>query len=212
MQRSLASISNMPHLYYLLRGIRRIQGATFHRTPRRPITVRMLLLIFRRLPLMSYTALEKSMFKAAITLAFFGMLRVSEYTSVRRFAYDSHSTLLCQDITFNSNHSIMTIFVRASKTDPFREGCCVRVGVLCPVRAMREYLAMHPSGSGPLFVTARGHYLLRQDIVTLLERCLPGITDVNTHSFRIGGASAAASAGIADSQIQIMGIWSSGAY
>ena len=40
------------------------------------------------------------------------------------------------------------------------------------------------------------------------------ISDVNlnTHSFRIGGASAAATAGIPDSTIQVMGRWASNAY
>ena len=55
-------------------------------------------------------------------------------------------------------------------------------------------------------------YLVRADIVTCLRRCFPGARNINTHSFRIGGASAAASAGIPDSQTQILGRWSSDAY
>ena len=35
---------------------------------------------------------------------------------------------------------------------------------------------------------------------------------MDTHSFRIGGASAAASAGVSDSVIQILGRWSSDTY
>ena len=85
-------------------------------------------------------------------------------------------------------------------------------GSLCPVALMREYLQYHPSGSGPLFVWSTGQYLIRLDIVNLLRRCFPGSLSLNTHSFRIGGASAAASAGVPDSQIQILGRWSSDAY
>ena len=36
--------------------------------------------------------------------------------------------------------------------------------------------------------------------------------NLNTHTFRIGGASAAASAGVPDSVIQILGRWKSDAY
>ena len=49
-------------------------------------------------------------------------------------------------------------------------------------------------------------------MVLVLRRCFPDLPNINTHSFRIGGASAAASAGVPDSQIQILGRWSSDAY
>ena len=46
----------------------------------------------------------------------------------------------------------------------------------------------------------------------LITRALPHVPYANTHSFRIGGATAAASDGISDSTIQILGRWSSDAY
>ena len=65
--------------------------------------------------------------------------------------------------------------------------------------------------NGPLFLLSPGRYLTRRDVVCLLTRCLPNVAGINTHSFRIGGASEAASAGIPDSQIQVLGRWSSDA-
>ena len=168
---------------------------------------------------MRYTRLQIRMFQAATTLAFFGLLRSSEYVSQHRSRYDSRFCLLRQDVWFNYNFSIMYVRIKASKTDPFRSGCIIRVAslpnsVLCPVTLMLDYLRVRSSVPGPLFVLSMDplQCLVRQDITVLLNRCLPSLTNVNTHSFRIGGASAAAAAGIADSQIRILGRWSSNVY
>ena len=45
-----------------------------------------------------------------------------------------------------------------------------------------------------------------------LLRQIPGSLNLNTHSFCIGGATAASAAGIPDSTIQILGRWSSNAF
>ena len=210
------SISRMPQLHYLLRGIRRTQGASFSRPSRQPITYRHLLLIQYRIQFLQHTPFQRLMFRTATSLAFFGLLRVSEYTSAGAARFDPSSTLLVTDVSINAENTILTIRLRASKTDPFRVGCSVRVGAsgstTCPVALMRQYLRARADGQGPLFVLSPGRYLTRQDMVRLLRCCLPGLSNVNTHSFRIGGASAAASAGISDSCIQILGRWSSDAY
>ena len=157
------------------------------------------------------------MLQTATSLAYFVLLRCSEYTSFQRYTYDPETTLLVSDITFSCNFTIMLVrIIKASKTDPFRSGCTIRVaavtGSTCPIRLMRAYLSCHPTNTGPLFVWRPNRYLIRADIVATLRHCFPGVLNLNTHSFRIGGASAAASAGVPDSQIQILGRWSSDAY
>ena len=165
---------------------------------------------------MSYSAFHSLMLCAASSLAFFGLLRCSEFTSADRHRYNSASTLMVNDIAFNRNGDIMSVFIKASKTDPFRVGCRVRIaavgGPMCPVELMLQYLRARPECRGPLFIFEENNFLIRQDVVTFLRRVLPEVLNVNTHSFRIGGASAAASAGLPDSQIQILGRWSSDAY
>ena len=105
--------------------------------------------------------------------------------------------------------------LRKSKTDPFREGVTIRIGPnsskVCPVQAMQRYLALRPTIPGPLFRFADGTFLTRSFILLLLTACFPNV-DLNTHSFRIGGASTAASVGIPDSAIQMLGRWASNAY
>ena len=103
------------------------------------------------------------MYRTASSLAFFGLLRSAEYTCVTRTSFAVSHTLLVQDISFRSSNTIMEVFIRASKTDPFRVGCTIRIAaiddVLCPVRLMLEYLTLHPTSVGPLFVSSANRYL-----------------------------------------------------
>ena len=146
---------------------------------------------------------------SAITVAFFGLLRSAEFTSpfVSRF---NQSTLV-----FSPDRSYIKIHLRCSKTDPFKAGCDVRVGAtgdtLCPVSALSHFIHYRQSIVGPLFMYKDGSFLTRSRLASLLQKCFP-LHRVNTHSLRIGGASTMASAGIPDSQIMILGRWSSNAY
>lgn len=72
---------------------------------------------------------------------------------------------------------------------------------------MSQYLAIHPFPQGPLFVFSQARFITCANIVDGISRCLPKL-----HSFRIGGASAAASAGLPNSTIQILDRWLSDAY
>lgn len=209
-------ISSMVRLFYLLRAIRRVQGANFRRPQRNPITVQHLHLICHRLQFLQYNNFQRLALWSAATTAFFGLLRCSEYTCQFPTSFNPSTDLRYSNVTISSNLTIMIIRIRASKTDPFRLGCNIRVGATgdrcCPVRAMSRYLSVHPMPMGPLFIFSSHRFITRIDIVNMLGRCLPGVPNINTHSFRIGGASAAASAGITDSTIQILGRWSSDAY
>ena len=59
---------------------------------------------------------------------------------------------------------------------------------------------------------SNGTFLTRRQLVVLLNLALPHIPDINTHSFRIGGASAALSSGASDSMIRSLGRWTSDCY
>ena len=149
------ALSSFPRLFYLLRGIRRAQGSLFSRPRRLPITFGQLQLIHHRLRFQRYTPFQQLMLRTASSLAFFGLLRCSEYTSSSRGSFDASSTLLVRNVSFNSNFSLMKIVIKASKTDPFRVGCTIRIAAIntpvCPVFLMQEYLRGHPTGSGPCF-------------------------------------------------------------
>ena len=138
----------------------------------------------------------------AMSFAFFGMLRVSEYTLARSVKFSPNSTLLCQDVSLVGD--CIHIYIKASKTDPFRSGVTIRVarsrGRCCPVRAFVHYRSLRRFWSGPLCSFADGSFLTRSRLSLILNLCLHQ-SNVSTHSFRIGGASAAAAVGVPDSSI-----------
>ena len=188
------NISNMHQLFYLLRGVRRLSpGSSRQRTRRCPITIPYLQHLIKHIQLSNLHPVDKVMLHSAVTLAFFGMLRSAEYTSPTSSSYFVGSTLQASDISFRQ---FAMIHIKQSKTDPFKIGCTIRIAstnsVLCPVTALFNHLHTRNNTAGPLYIFNNGTYLTRQFVANLLARAFPHIHN-NTHSFRIGGASAAAS-------------------
>ena len=109
----------------------------------------------------------------------------------------------------------MKVAIRKSKTDPFRNGCSITIWAththLCPIQAMERFLSRYSYLNGTLFRFSNGWCLSRRRLSECIQAALPDI-NLNTHSFRIGGASAAAAMGIPDSTIQVLGRWASNAY
>ena len=192
-----------------------MQGNTRTRPPRQPITIVHLQTIVRHIRNSDIIYHDQLLIVSAITLAFFGLLRSSEYTAPSGNTYDPSVTLLFSDITFSVNQTVAFINIKSSKTDPFKIGVTIRVGATntecCPVHALLCFINCHNYRSGPLYTFSDGTFLTRNYVSNLLHRLWPGI-NIDTHSFRIGGASSAAAAGVADSTIQLLGRWSSNAY
>ena len=210
-----------PRLEQLLRGIKKDQVST--RTPlvRFPITVEIMSQILSVLS-KSPTNYQSIMMWAASCTAFFGFLRVGEMTVPSLEAFDEMRHLTLKDIALDSrsNPSAIWLTIKQSKTDPFRKGVRLCLGrtdsAVCPVKALLPYLAVRGSTPGPLFTLYDGKPLTRARFKTLLSTTLKqaGLDDrkFNTHSFRIGAATSAKAAGIADIHIQMLGRWKSSAY
>ena len=206
--------SSMHRLHFLLRGIRRSQGGRMTKPPRTPIT-------FAHLHALSayvaghYSFQDASMLWAAFTAAFFGLLRSSEFTAPSETTL-IQSTLLFRHIGFTSSFTEATLFLPLSKTDPFGTGATVhlfaRTAACCPVLVLRRYVPFHPSPAGPLFMFQDGGFLTRSHVAAVLAIAFPNQPNLNTHSFRIGGASALAAAGVPEYIIQSLGRWSSDSF
>ena len=202
---------NFHRLYLLLKGIKRAHGKRYSLPKRQPITPSLLHLIKQNLFNSSRAYEDKLMLWAALTTAFFGFLRVSEYTSTHKTKYDPQSTLLYQDLTLDND--IANVNIKASKTDPFREGTVIRLASnnspLCPILALREYLAVHPTSHGPLFTYRNSKFLTRRDLNSLLADLTGGLANTTSHSLRIGAATTAAAMGCPRWLIMSLGRWSS---
>ena len=205
-------------LYYIMRGIRRTQSLTLPPRPRRtPIALAHLRQLFAHVDL-TRTYIDARCFRAAFTLAFFGLLRVSEFTCPAAGVFDPTNHLCITDIVLSRDPVLLHVRIKASKTDPFRTGCSIRVArtdnIFCPVTAMFSYLRVRLPRQGPLFILENGSFLTRADVRAVLALVFPSSSsgNINTHSFRIGGASMLASLGVPDATIQLLGRWSSNAF
>ena len=207
------NISKMQRLRYTLLGIQRVTVGTFKGHERLPMLPSHLSKFFRFLDVKFQTR-DAYMLKAASSLAFFGLLRSSEYTSPGKHVWNPGHHLSVGDVSFPS-HGRMGVRIKQSKTDQFREGCTVNLvrmhSHLCPVENMVEYLKVRGYGQGPLFLFSSGTFLTRGELASLLQTGVPG-AGLNTHSFRAGGATALASAGLSPLVIKQLGRWKSSAF
>jgi len=148
---------------------------------------------------------------AACCLAFFGFLRVSEFTVPSKTEYDTSCHLCPSDIAVDNRKypRLFKVTIKESKTDPFRKRVHIYLGAtdrfVCPILGVLPYLAARGNKPGPLFITENGDGLTRQTFSVLLNSTLSKLhqdnRNYNTHSFRIGAATTAAQAQIPDASI-----------
>ena len=176
--------------------------------------------LFYHLLNLKYTSNKDSlMVWAAMTLGFFGFLRIGELTCNSHF--NPERDLSFSDLVFmpKSSPRYMLVQLKVSKTDPFRKGQTIVIGKanshLCPLSAMLAYLesrTLFPT-TGPLFTFQSASFRTRGRL-TNQTRLLLSKGGLNSgefagHSFRIGAATTAASANLPLWLIKVLGRWSS---
>jgi integrase len=128
------------------------------------------------------------------------------------------AALNLSDITFPSQDR-MVVYVKQAKNDQLRRGHFVTVDAVldsttCPVQLMRNYLILRGQSEGPLFLTNSGLRLSVSAISSIVKRVatVGGASgDFTGRSLRVGGATAALTAGWSSEQIKSVGGWSSDA-
>ena len=177
--------SHNPTLNMVKKGLRRAHTALPSSTPRQPITTRILADILQAIKQSrNVRSHDRLMLTAAFTLAFFGFLRISEFTTPSKAFYlpRLHSnTDICpyramdQYLVKHKHHHDSPLFTFANHQPLSRRSC---------LYYLRYYLR-------------KAHYHAKM---------------FNTHSFRIGAASSAAQAGLSPKTIKHLGRWRSSAY
>ena len=192
-------------------GLRKIKPP---KESRKPITPDILLTLVHTLSDLHITAYQKILFKAMFLTAFFALCRISEITQT-----SANHNLHLNDLNFNEGQCSFSVTFRSFK----HSKCPVTNHIymqdpkdLCPVAALQSYVGVRGGVPGPLFALDSGAPVTRQLFVSVLEAVIKKSNlnkmSLNTHSFRIGGATYAARRGMTQLQIQRLGRWSSNAY
>ena len=215
-------IDQMPRLRQVLKGVK-VQEGRLGRTPRPrlPITPSILHKL-KKVWLTETPSYNNVMLWAASTTTFFSFCRSGEITVECESRYDPAVHLSYADLAVDNaaNPSTISIQIKSSKTDQTRKGFKAYIGStgdeLCPVAALRSYLSLRGDQPGPLFQWKDQTPLSKTKFV---EHVRLALTSANLpahlyagHSFRIGAATTAATAGVEDSTIQTLGRWQSSSY
>jgi len=173
-----------PRLALVLQGVAR-EHATHppaQRRERHPLAANDLLRIQAYLGQSAYTPYDRTMLWSALTLAFYGFLRVSEYTS------RDPARMLTREVVVGAT-----------------------ADATCPVRALRAFLQIRQPFGQPLYAFADGRPLQPAEVNRLLGVALPGLP-VSSHSLRIGAATEAGKRGLPGYAIKAAGRWRSEAF
>uniref|UniRef100_A0A087Y3N6 Tyr recombinase domain-containing protein n=1 Tax=Poecilia formosa TaxID=48698 RepID=A0A087Y3N6_POEFO len=179
--------------------------------------IKLLLNLLSTLNRSFYSPYLKSLLKSSFLLAFYGLLRLGEFTSPNN-TFISSRDLAVSDLSFHPD--FYSLSLKHSKT----KGACTIVvartnGQLCPFRAMFKFALLRHQLSGlpdPLFLTPEGLIMsaawFLKHLRFLLAACHLPPSQFSGHFFRIGAATSAAAQGIPTSSLQQLGRWSSTAF
>ena len=164
---------------------------------------------------------DRWMLAAALTMAFHGFVRVSEFTTPSLAAFNPQHHATAADVRWHKGHFTFTL--KFSKTDQRGRGARIRIhrsgNSICAHTAMGRLRGARPNASSnsvPLFTFRNSTPLtppsFRQHLHRRLHQGGYEADLYNTHSLRIGAATAAPQAGVPHRTIKQLGRWRSQAY
>jgi hypothetical protein len=196
-------------LLRMLKGVRRRQVGRVA-LKRMPITTSILAQLR---PLVGDRSFDACCLMSAFSFATAGLLRGKEFAAVRG---EPERVPLIGDLTIATASA--SLHLRVSKTDPFGRGTVVRVAQPAAITDLHRYLALRPRRlpTEPLFALSDGTALPLRSVMRSLRLWLgrAGVdcSGYRGFSFRRGGATSLAEAGVPDRIIKELGRWKSWVY
>ena len=188
----------------LLEGAKRGGGTLDNRVP---ITLNILTKLVQALDKICVSSYEISLFRAAFCLAFFGFLRVGEFTSKSLTSCDSRPLQFNDvDIIGVDGCRQVKMTIRQSKTDQLGKSVTLLLSEtaspVCPLNALSNFLRVRNPNTpqdSQLLIYFNGNPLTRYQFSAILTKCFRFSNVLNgrfrSHSFRIGAATEAAMRG-----------------
>ena len=207
----------MLQLKMVLSGIKRSIINTPSRPSRLPITSEKLYVVKKRMPDFVQGMHNQRMYWCACLFAYYGFLRLSEYTNPTVWTHKKSARTLTIKQTSHTKHHV-SIKLRKTKTDQSSKGTTIILArndtQLCPLKAYEKYLSSRGEEKGPLFKFENQSYLTPNRFNKFIKNVLPAEEDgvFTSHSFRIGAASTAAAQNYPTYVIQQLGRWASENY
>jgi hypothetical protein len=156
-----------------------------------------------------YSQYDSALIASMFSLAFFGFLRVSEYAATAA----NHAVKL-RDCSLEGDNLVLVVCSSKNSLAPVSikvKG--IKGSSACPVCCFRRYRCIRPRDTveNRLFVDASGATVSSSAVNTYLKQLTKacGLRSMSSHTFRVGGASWAASVGWPDAVIRAHGHWSS---
>ena len=165
---------------------------------------------------------DKTVLWAIATSAFFGFFRLGELLPDSVASFNAATGLAWGDVTVDSHSNPLMIqfHLKKSKCDQFGSGSNIVIGrtdtLICPVAAILQYIKVRGDQPGPFFLDASRATVTKPQFITQIRGILSALGfpqhQYAGHSFRIGAATTAATMGVEDSMIQVLGRWHSAAF
>jgi hypothetical protein len=179
---------------------------------RQPISIDLLEKLLSCLPVTCSSSYQVSLYSAMFVIAFFALLRISEFTIDRK----GHHVIMLRDVSVSCHFISLTIRSFKHSSGPVTVCLKTRNDNLCPVKVLKQFLAKRGFIPGPLFAYPNGEGIQRAVFTRQLKTCIafyPEFSNnIKSHSFRIGGATYIAQQGASDEQIRRAGRWRSNAF
>lgn len=217
--------SSQTKIAFILKGVKRSQDNTVKR--KLPITYDILESLYRLLTNGFFDPHTDVVMKCACTVAFFSFMRCGEFCVKDNMHYDKNSLLSYKNVQIHENK--ISIKLKQSKTDPFREGITIELFktacYICPYECVVEYknflisknLVNDTYTETPFFIEPSGlplrRYTFLSNLRTLINALgIPHADQYGGHSIRRGATSTASACNLNGHIIKFLGRWRSSCF